>query len=175
MPRGPEAPLWKRHLALAYTQDLKMESEEVCRRLEVTRSWLEKFIMRTKEYANNSTKLEDLMACAAPKARSGRPKTAPPKPDRKKKAGARKSASARKSATKDTIMAAASGAPDGQSQVQAAAPDPGPAPEMSPEMSRLDPALTSGKETQQQQPGLDFHQHLIWPGSNSTMYPVVGL
>ncbi|KAM0718250.1 hypothetical protein Q7P37_006582 [Cladosporium fusiforme] len=84
MPRGPEAPLWKRHLALAYTQDLKMESEEVCRRLDVTRSWLEKFIMRTKEYANNSTKLEDLMACAAPKARSGRPKTAPPKPERKK-------------------------------------------------------------------------------------------
>lgn len=171
MPRGPEAPLWKRHLALAYTQDLKMESEEVCRRLDVTRSWLEKFIMRTKEYANNSTKLEDLMACAAPKARSGRPKTAPPKPERKKKTP-RKPTSARKSATKDTIMAASG--PD-----QAPAPAPAPAPDMSPTMSRLDPALTSGKETQQQQPtaGLDFpgHQHLIWPANNSTMYPVVGL
>lgn len=81
MPRGPEVPLWKRHVAGAYIWQLGMSQHQVAARLNISRSTLGSMLLRAKADTHGSEDLATLMRALEVKPRSGRPEKAPPGPD----------------------------------------------------------------------------------------------
>jgi hypothetical protein len=81
MARGPEIPLWKRHVIGAYVWQLKMPLNEVAKKMDVSRQAAGNMLRRAKESCNNSEDLATLMDALKVKERPGRPQRAPPGSD----------------------------------------------------------------------------------------------
>ena len=81
MARGPEIPLWKRHVIGAYVWQLKMPLNEVAKKMDVSRQAAGNMLRRAKESCNNSEDLATLMEALKVKERPGRPQRAPPGSD----------------------------------------------------------------------------------------------
>lgn len=81
MARGPEIPLWKRHVIGAYVWQLKMPLNEVAKKMDVSRQAAGNMLRRAKESCNNSEDLPTLMEALKVKERPGRPQRAPPGSD----------------------------------------------------------------------------------------------
>jgi hypothetical protein len=81
MARGPEIPLWKRHVIGAYVWQLKMPLNEVAKKMDVSRQAAGNMLRRAKESCNNSEDLPTLMDALKVKERSGRHQRAPPGSD----------------------------------------------------------------------------------------------
>lgn len=81
MARGPEIPLWKRHVIGAYVWQLKMPLNEVAKKMDVSRQAAGNMLRRAKESCNNSDDLPTLMEALKVKERPGRPQRAPPGSD----------------------------------------------------------------------------------------------
>ena len=81
MARGPEIPLWKRHVIGAYVWQLKMPLNEVAKKMDVSRQAAGNMLRRAKESCNHSEDLPTLMDALKVKERPGRPQRAPPGSD----------------------------------------------------------------------------------------------
>ncbi|KAM0710096.1 hypothetical protein Q7P35_002458 [Cladosporium inversicolor] len=81
MARGPEIPLWKRHVIGAYVWQLKLPLNEVAKKMDVSRQAAGNMLRRAKESCNHSEDLPTLMEALKVKERPGRPQRAPPGSD----------------------------------------------------------------------------------------------
>ena len=81
MVRGPEIPLWKRHVIGAYVWQLGMPLGEAAKKMDVSRQAAGNMLRRAKESCNNSEDLPTLMEALKVKERPGRPQRAPPGSD----------------------------------------------------------------------------------------------
>lgn len=81
MARGPEIPLWKRHVIGGYAWQLKMPLHEIAAKLGVTRQSIGNMLKRAKEHCNDSDDLDILMDALKVRSRAGRPQRAPPGSD----------------------------------------------------------------------------------------------
>ena len=81
MARGPEIPLWKRHVIGAYVWQLNMPLNEVAKKMDVSRQAAGNMLRRAKESCNHSEDLPTLMEALKVKERPGRPQRAPPGSD----------------------------------------------------------------------------------------------
>ena len=75
MARGPELPPWLRAVAVAYVFQLHMRPKDVLAKLPISRQALSQLVQRTRERAGEGAELPALMAAAAVRPRSGRPRT----------------------------------------------------------------------------------------------------
>lgn len=75
MARGPELPPWLRAVAVAYVFQLHMRPKDVLAKLPISRQALSQLVQRTRERAGEGADLPALMAAAAVRPRSGRPRT----------------------------------------------------------------------------------------------------
>lgn len=80
MVRGPEVPLWKRHVIIAYHELDGRGQSEIARALNLGKKTVDLIIKRTKSRCQ-STNIDDLMQAVTIQPRSGRLKRAAPGSD----------------------------------------------------------------------------------------------
>lgn len=102
MVRGPEIPLWKRHLIIGLYLIKKERYIEIGKDLDLPPNTVEHIIRRAKARCAEDPDIGDLMRAVAVQSRSGRPKRAAPdsNPSRRPKSGRSK----RKTATSDASL-----------------------------------------------------------------------
>lgn len=77
MARGPEIPLWKRHIIIAYHVQMGMSNSQIARQLNLSPKAVTTTITRAKSRCQTGN-LDDLIEAVAVLPRPGRPQRAPP-------------------------------------------------------------------------------------------------